>query len=106
MEGLDMDIYKAREFFVDSPPFIINDVYDGRTYTFAVQLVTSRGFRSALSEIYSYEMAAGKFAFVFGSHYTFANILNGLGYCWVKIEKREHFRFHFIIVFIVKMYLH
>ncbi|KAI5699301.1 hypothetical protein M8J75_000856 [Diaphorina citri] len=35
-----MNIYKAKEFLVDSPPFIISDVYDGRTYCFAVQLVT------------------------------------------------------------------
>ncbi|XP_026686698.1 sortilin-related receptor [Diaphorina citri] len=62
IEGHDMNIYKAKEFLVDSPPFIISDVYDGRTYCFAVQLVTSRGFRSALSEIYSYEMPAGSWA--------------------------------------------
>uniref|UniRef100_A0A8D9B9P9 Sortilin-related receptor n=1 Tax=Cacopsylla melanoneura TaxID=428564 RepID=A0A8D9B9P9_9HEMI len=59
IEGSDMDLERAREYQVESPPFIISDVYDGRTYCFAVRLVTTRGFRSALSEIYSYEMPTG-----------------------------------------------
>nr|XP_018900989.1 PREDICTED: sortilin-related receptor-like isoform X1 [Bemisia tabaci] len=58
-EGSSLNLAKSKEYKVNSPPYILTDVKDGINYSFGVQLVTSNGYRSSLSEVFSFGTPLG-----------------------------------------------
>ncbi|KAG8226274.1 hypothetical protein J437_LFUL004831 [Ladona fulva] len=57
-EGSNINISSAKRYEAAEPPFILNDVQDGTNYSVAVQLITSDGYDSLMSEVTSVRMGA------------------------------------------------
>ena len=58
-EGPTLNISTAMQYNVTEAPFILDNVQEGKIYSFAVMLETNEGYRSQMSEVAAVEMPVG-----------------------------------------------